>query len=88
MRLPAVTGSASIILSRRRAPPLPTLASLEQPPARGLRQFRPQARSGASKSTFSPSQTTTISGKKKILAQPGKQNRLPSAADASFRRAT
>ena len=65
IRLPAERGSASIKLGRRRAPPLPTLASSEQPSARGLRQFRPQARSGASESTFDPFQTTSVSGKKK-----------------------
>ena len=87
-RLPAERGSASMNLGRRRTPPLPTLAISEQPPARGLRQFRPQARSKASESTSGPSKSSLFSRKKNILAQPGKQNRLPSAADSTVRRAT
>ena len=64
-RLSALRGSALMNLGRRRAPPLPTLAGSEQAPARRLRQFRPQARSGSSESTFDPFQTTSVSGKKK-----------------------
>ena len=53
-------------LGRRRTPPLPTLAISEQPLARGFRQFRPQARSGASETTFGPSKSSLFSRKKKI----------------------
>ena len=65
IRLPVERGSASINLGRRRAPPLPTLASSEQSLAYGLRQFRPQARSGASEPTFRPRQSSLFSRKKK-----------------------